>query len=182
MFNRKQNVSELGSDAINQFNWLTKKMTDSSGQKYVIFTHIYAGSRVKHSDKLKMSDLWDTNWNKKYFDLLKDNKDRLVIELAGHDHWEDLRMYLDKDGNAYRNMFVATGVGMDHNQLPGFNTMKIDGKTSVPKDLKEYILDITPTFGMDSLPKLDELNVRTVDFAKDFGIEDLTPQSIYKKM
>jgi len=84
-------------------------------------------------------------------------------------------MYLDKDGNAYRNLFVATGIGMDHNQLPGFNTMKIDGNTSVPKDLKEYILDITPAYGMDPVPKLDELPVRTVDFAKDFGIEDLTP-------
>jgi len=53
MFNKDQVVSELGPDATNQFEWLSKKMTDSSGKKYVIFTHIYAGSRVKHDDKFK---------------------------------------------------------------------------------------------------------------------------------
>ena len=61
-------------------------------------------------------------------------KDRVVIELAGHDHWEDFRMNLDSDGNMFRNMFVATGVGLDHKQLPGFNTMKIDEATVMPKE------------------------------------------------
>lgn len=41
-------------------------------------------------------------------------KDRVVIELAGHDHWEDLRLYVDKNGNKFRNLFVATGIGLDH--------------------------------------------------------------------
>jgi hypothetical protein len=42
-------------------------------------------------------------------------KDQLVIELAGHEHWEDLRYYEDSDGNSYRNLFIAAGVGLDHN-------------------------------------------------------------------
>lgn len=53
-------------------------------------------------------------------------KDKVIIELAGHDHWEDFRVHVDDEGNTYHNMFVATGVGLDHKQLPGFNTMKID--------------------------------------------------------
>jgi len=42
--------------------------------------------------------------------MVKKHKDRIVIEPAGHDHWEDLRMISDIDGTEYRNLFIATGV------------------------------------------------------------------------
>jgi len=68
--------------------------------------------------------------------MVKKHKDRIVIELAGHDHWEDLRMTTDKDETEYRNLFIANGVTPLMKQMPGFNTMIIDGKTLKPKELK----------------------------------------------
>ena len=62
-----------------------------------------------------MQDLWGSDYKNRYFDLLLQYKDQIVIELAGHDHWEDLRYYEDSDGNSYRNLFIAAGVGLDHN-------------------------------------------------------------------
>lgn len=113
---------------------------------------------------------------------MRNYKDRVVIELAGHDHWEDIRVYADKDGNKFRNMFVATGIGMDHKQLPGFNTMKIDGDTNKPKELKETILDITKVYGQNTAPPLEDIPVHTVDFTYDYGISDLSAESIYDQM
>ena len=106
-------------------------------------------------------------------------KDKVVIELAGHDHWEDFRMNIDSDGNMFRNMFIATGVGLDHKQLPGFNTMKIDEVTVMPKEFKETILDVTKAYGMDTAPPLDSLPVHTIDFAKDYGLNEYSAEAIY---
>lgn len=69
-----------------------------TGRKFVIFSHIYAGARVKHDDTSKMSDLWTDTYNSRYFDLLLQYPSQLIIEIAGHDHWEDLRSYENKDG------------------------------------------------------------------------------------
>lgn len=45
-----------------------------------------------------MSDLWTDTYNTRYFDLLLQYPSQLIIEIAGHDHWEDLRSYENKDG------------------------------------------------------------------------------------
>lgn len=65
---------------------------------------------MKDDQSLKADTYWNADWYKKYFDMVKKHKDRIVIELAGHDHWEDLRMISDIDGTEYRNLFIATGV------------------------------------------------------------------------
>jgi hypothetical protein len=58
--------------------------------------------------------------------LVKDYSDKLSIEVGGHDHWEDLRSFQDPEtGKIYRNLLVATGVGLNHYQLPGYNTFKV---------------------------------------------------------
>jgi hypothetical protein len=69
-------------------------------------------------------------------------KDQIVIEIGGHDHWEDIRVYENKDGDIYRNMIIATGISLDHGQLPGFNTFKVDSSL-IPNSLIESSLDIT---------------------------------------
>ena len=62
-----------------------------------------------------MEDLWRADYKDRYFDLLLKYKDSLVIEMAGHDHWEDLRYEEDSTGNLYRNLFIAGGMSLDHN-------------------------------------------------------------------
>ena len=76
--------------------------------------HIYAGSRIKHDSSGSVSNLWDATYNQRYFDLLLKYKDKVLLEIGGHDHWEDIRYYKNKDGEMYRNLVVATGIGLDH--------------------------------------------------------------------
>jgi len=66
--------------------------------------------------------------------------------------------------------------------MPGFNTMKIDGNTLKPKDLKQTILDISTTWGMQTLPPLNELPVRHIDFAKEYDFSDLSAHSIHERL
>jgi hypothetical protein len=101
--------------------------------------------------------------------------------VAGHDHWEDLR-YLDRlDNVPMRNMIVATGTCANHNQLPGFNTFEIDS-SFVPKSLVMTSLDITKAYGKDIAPPLEDLTTYTLDFEKEYGIKDLTIDSIKKHL
>ena len=102
--------------------------------------------------------------------------------MGGHDHWEDLRLYQDADGNNYHNLFVSTGIGMDHNQLPGFSSMKFNEETLLPKELIETSLDITKAYGMDAAPPLESLPVLSIDFTKDYGMADYSPESISSQM
>lgn len=40
-----------------------------------------------------------------------ENKDKMAIEIGGHDHWADLRVYNSKKYGPYRNIYVPAGIG-----------------------------------------------------------------------
>lgn len=126
-------AKQIGPEAEQQFKWLEKLLKDNRKRKYIIITHMYAGARFKHNAKKTEQELFVDQWNERYFNLFKEHQDRVVIEVAGHDHWQDFRVFVDDDGVPYRNVFIPTGVSANHWQLPGFNTMKIDGKSRKPK-------------------------------------------------
>lgn len=100
------------------------------------------------------------------------------MELAGHDHWQDLRAVQDGD-TAYRGLLVAQAISVNRYNMPGFNTLKLSGDTDefIAKDLEETIVDISPTLGMSELPEPDSLPRYTLKYS-DFGFEYLTPETI----
>lgn len=91
-------------------------------------------------------------------------------------------MYIDKNGNMFRNLFVATGISVDHKQLPGFNTMKIDESTMKPKELKETIMDITKAYGQAQAPSLEDMPTHVVDFGRDYGFEDMSAETLFYRI
>jgi hypothetical protein len=44
---------------------------------------------------------------------MKEFKERIIIEIAGHDHLQDLRIVEDDEGD-YRNLLIANGISVDH--------------------------------------------------------------------
>ena len=62
--------------------------------------------------------------------------------------------------------------------MPGFNTMKIDGKTMKPKELMQTILNIRPSWGNSTMPALGDLPTYTIDYHKDWAFNDLSAESI----
>lgn len=92
-------------------------------KKFLILDHAYAGARRKNGVN---ANLWHTqqgiDYQDWYFDLFEKNKSKIVLEVAGHDHFEDLRTNYDKDGTPFRNLFIATGITPNKSNLPGFNT------------------------------------------------------------
>ena len=68
-------------------------MSEDNGRRFLFLTHIYAGARVKHEDTGEIENLWQERYSERYFELLERYGDKLILEVAGHDHWEDLRLY-----------------------------------------------------------------------------------------
>jgi len=61
--------------------------------------------------------------------MLQNNPNKLLIEVAGHTHQENLRVdtYSNKGKEFYyRNVLVGTAICPRNGQMPGFNTFKID--------------------------------------------------------
>ena len=108
--------------------------------------HIYPGAVFETNDKKEIKKNWDDNYNERYIDLLYKNREQVIIEVAGHDHSEDLRYSRSQDGKSARNILVAAGITSNSDYLPGFSTFKVEN--FIPKDLMEYSLDITKTYGM----------------------------------
>lgn len=138
--------------------------------------HIYPGVVFETNDEAEVKQNWSLDYNERYLDLLSENRDQVILEVAGHDHVLDIRYSHDEDGKYFRNLLIAPGITASDQYLPGFATFKVSN--FIPKDLKGYFLDITKTYGMTHLPSLDELSYSTVNYRRDYGLKDLTPHGI----
>lgn len=66
---------------------MDKNLQDTTGRKFVIVTHIYAGARNKHNTKNASNNLWFTADATKYLGIMKKYNSKIVLEIGGHDHW-----------------------------------------------------------------------------------------------
>ena len=123
--------------------------------------------------------MWNDHPRYYYFKILEEFKDRIIIELAGHDHLESLRTHKIDNDNYFHNLLVAPSITPWYNNNPGVSSLTIDGDL-VARNLKSTYLNLAPTIGPISATPFDELEFRELDFAKQFGIKDLSAESIYK--
>ncbi len=91
--------------------WLTENIQNANqNQKFIIFDHIYAGYRVE-GNGAKTNFTWQEKYQSQYFDLLERNQGKLLLEVAGHDHWFDLRVLTSlQTHNAYRPLMIGEGI------------------------------------------------------------------------
>jgi hypothetical protein len=84
-----------------------------SGRKVILLDHVYAGSRFQGEELNK------PECAKTYFSMLRDYHDVVIIEVAGHDHFSDLRYHssnnvFDLPNPAvkfdFHNILIAPGV------------------------------------------------------------------------
>jgi hypothetical protein len=174
-YNKDQDQSQIGPEAQHQWDWLEASLNDSS-RHFLLLTHIYAGNRISHSTAKTASTLWMKDQETHYFDLFQQHQDRIILEVAGHDHWGDVR-YNDAKEGVYRNMFIPIAVGMNQGNLPGFSTFTIDKDTFEPSGLEISSLDIQATYGLTEIPPLSSIPKYKLDF-NHFGIDSLSATSL----
>ena len=61
-------------------------MSEDSDRRFIIAYHVYPGSRFNNFA------LWNDRPNQVYFEMIRRHKDRIIIEIAGHDHLANYRL------------------------------------------------------------------------------------------
>ena len=118
--------------------------------------------------------MWNDEPNEKYFELIQEHKDRIVIELAGHDHFPSLRVHQDDDGDLFHNLFIAPSITPWYENNPGVTSFEIDDDTLVPSKLRSTFLNLRPTIDQDDQTPFEQLEFRELDYEEAFGITDMT--------
>lgn len=149
------------------------------GRKVIIIDHVYAGTR--HNGE----KLWDDAPNQRYFNVLRDYADIVIIEVVGHDHLSDLRYHSsynvadlpDTDTKFdFHNMLVAPGITPWEGSNPGMVKFEITDNF-VPTLLEMEFLNIEKTFGMETVTASD-LEWWHMDWASQWGLTDIDATSI----
>ena len=123
--------------------------------------------------------MWFDEPNKAYFDMIEKHRDRIIIEIVGHDHFADLRYNTSTTDEQYfyHNMLVVPAVTPVYNSNPGVAYLEIDDDLK-PVNFKQSNLNLYATLGKDDDTPYEKLEFRDLDYAAEFGLKDLTPESI----
>ncbi len=141
-------VSVQADEASEQLDWLEANLAEGleSGRKFILAGHVYAGSRYHGND------LWHSDVTSRYFQILRDYHDAVVIEVMGHDHYADLRYHssdnvLDLDDTDvkfdFHNLLVAPGITPNKGNNPGVACFDVSDD-GVPSNLRFEFIDLVP--------------------------------------
>ena len=133
--------------------------------------------------------MWNAFPNEAYFELLENNKDKIIMEIGGHDHFTSMRYHTHKDilsvsendDSLFHNILINPSVTPWYYNNPAVASLEIDDETLIPHNYQASFLNLAPTMGKNaSLPEYDNLEWRDLDYQTEFGLEDLTPAGIHK--
>ena len=141
-------VSVQANEADEQLDWLEANLKEGleTGRKFILSGHTYAGARYHGND------LWHSDAAARYFEILRDNHEAVVIEVMGHDHYADLRYHssnnvLDlKDTDVkfdFHNLLVAPGITPNKGNNPGVACFDVSDD-GVPSNLRFEFIDLVP--------------------------------------
>ena len=78
-----------------QWDWFEEEIefAAASGKKVIVLTHIFAGATIVRNDdgEKEVHGHWKDEWTQRYFSLMRQYSDTILIEVGGHDHWASLR-------------------------------------------------------------------------------------------
>jgi len=126
--------------------WLRDQLREDSDRKFIIGCHVYSGARY---NSYKM---WNDEATNVYVGLVEEFRDRIIVELAGHDHFASLRTHKRGEGDYFHNLFVAPSITAWYDNNPGVSSFSINSELEAVK-LRSTFLNLKPTIGhKKSLP------------------------------
>ena len=130
--------------------------------------------------------LWHDQQASRWFQILRDNADKIVIEVGAHDHFGDLRYHssdnvLDFADTQtkfdFHNMIVAPGVTPNKGNNPGVAMFEVSAD-GVPSNLKFEFMDLVPQMGANSI-EYEDVQFLSLDMS-DYGLTTLTADDLHE--
>ena len=132
-------------------DWLKRQLRESSDRKFIILNSVYAGVRYQ------TFSLWNDYANQIYFELLRSHRDKIIIELAGHDHFTSMRYHTEKnimdvdqstpDTSLFHNILINPSVTPWYKHNPGISAIDINDETLIPFNYTASYLNLDATIG-----------------------------------
>ena len=99
-------------------------------RKFILTFHIYPGADIDGEIK----DQWMRNYTHSYFNMTHKYHHKIILEVAGHDHYADIRYHhsLDKKSYNLHNVVINAGITPTEFFHPGFTVFDIDATTMIP--------------------------------------------------
>lgn len=120
----------------------------------------------------------------RYFQIIRDYHDAIIIEVFAHDHFGDLR-YHSSDGVLdlpdqdpkfdFHNLLVAPGVTPNKGNNPGVAMFEVSSD-GVPSNLTMEFIDLVPQLGASSV-SYDELEFLSLPLT-DYGVTSITASGL----
>ncbi len=145
----------------------------ADGEKFLIQLHIY-----------ETSGFWKgafPNWKedtdmKSFVEVLKQYRDKIILEVTGHDHLSGLRYHEvdDSPGEYFLTKVLFPSVTASSSTQPAFSTFEYDTETGVASNLQYTFIDLQKTIGLPEDTSINEFDWFTVNLEEKFGLEAIT--------
>lgn len=118
--------------------WLAEQLhKGEEGRKFIIIQHVYGGARYNSHP------MWFSYPNQTYFELLSQYKDKIILEVGGHDHFTSMRYHTQKDildtsvdgptdDSLFHNILVNPSLTPWYYNNPGVSAFEVNDETLVP--------------------------------------------------
>lgn len=161
-----------------ELKWLKSELDDASGkgEKAVIVMHIPPGidTYLASKDKICAGDdgFLSPEYNRKFFDIMKEHSGVVSGILSGHSHFDDFRVF-SADGTPFLTVVIVPSVSPGHGNNPAFEAVLFKKDGSV-KDKAVYYLP--GSTGGDI--KSEEKWKLEYTFCGAYGLDDCGPYSL----
>lgn len=92
--------------------------------------------------------MWHSKATRVYIDLIEKHKDRIILELAGHDHFASLRTHKLGEDDFFHNLLVAPSITAWYDNNPAVSAFRIDNELK-PVQLRSSFFNLKATIGLD---------------------------------
>lgn len=166
-------------------------MNSTSTDKFILISHIYESANYNSESFNNWAENARQTW---FYQLLWAFRDRIILEVNGHDHISDLRTHSankmfnhgDKCVNEYpeyADQFFASklinpGITPTNHSQPGFATFNYNFENSTFTDLKMTFLQLESTTGLPETATISEMEFFEVDYDRMFGLKVLNGEQI----
>ncbi|XP_062981798.1 acid sphingomyelinase-like phosphodiesterase 3a [Elgaria multicarinata webbii] len=172
-------VTQNMTDPANQFEWLEMVLETAhqNKEKVYVIGHVPVGYLpfVRNITAIR------EHYNRRLIDIFRKHSSVIAGQFFGHTHRDSIMVLLDENGKPVNSLFVTPAVTpvkslqeKDSNN-PGVRLYQYDPLSYNLLDLWQFYLNLTEAnMKNESVWKLEYI------MTKAYGIEDLTPESLYE--
>lgn len=128
------------------------------------------------------SNWFENNYQETYFSIMKKYKDKISLEVTGHNHLAGMRIQSlgdsDDSDEYYLSKVIFPGLTAASATQPGFASFVYDTDSATIEELEFTYVDVNGSIGKPEDTPFDELTWLKVDFTEKFDLPIIDGDSI----